>query len=359
MADDNRLILTKQLRRITKDPRLITSSPEIETLADARAILAGARCWVITDGKIGDLTQCIGLAERLELTIEFREVHPRRFFSTFMPWGPIDPRDVPSAAGSPLAPPFPDIAIASGRRAVPYLRHLRSASGGRVFTVFLKDPRAGARIADFLWVPEHDRLRGANVLNTLTGPHRFSLEILAEARNLPAPWAEDGRKLLGVVLGGNSKDYWFSTEDETQLLAQLRQITGAGIRLVVTPSRRTPQGLADAVRRLAEETGGYCWDGKGENPYLALLARTDAILVTSDSTNMVAEAVATGRPVFTFRPSGNSQKIEQHLRGIEALGAIRPFQGQLEDFTYEPIDATATIAIRLARAYALKRLEKV
>jgi mitochondrial fission protein ELM1 len=35
------------------------------------------------------------------------------------------------------------------------------------------DPRTGTNSADLIWVPEHDRRRGPNVLSTLTAPHRY------------------------------------------------------------------------------------------------------------------------------------------------------------------------------------------
>src|SRR5690349_13533147 len=95
--------------------------------------------WVLTDGKAGDEQQALGVAEALGLTPEIRRVRPRAPFTWLMPWGPIDPRERPAARGSPLAPPFPDLLIASGRRAVPYLRFVKRASGGRTYTVFLKD----------------------------------------------------------------------------------------------------------------------------------------------------------------------------------------------------------------------------
>lgn len=338
---------------------MTVSSPEIETLAEAQALMKGARCWLITDGKMGDLAQCIGVADRLGLVGESRVVRPRALFAALMPWGPIDPREAPGRPESPLAPPFPDLAIGSGRRAAAYLRHLKSASGGRVFTVFLKDPRSGAGTADVLWVPQHDRLRGPNVLTTLTGPHRFSPEKLAAMREGVPLWSSDGRHRVGVVLGGHSKDFRFTPDDEAQLLAGLRTIAQAGASLAVTPSRRTPAALSDAVRALAQETAGFFWDVTGDNPYLAILAQSDTLLVTADSTNMVGEAVATGRPVLVFRPTGGSPRIDQHLRELERLGAIRPFQGRLEDFTYEPIDATPAIAIHLARGYAQHLHKKV
>uniref|UniRef100_UPI003133B082 ELM1/GtrOC1 family putative glycosyltransferase n=1 Tax=Methylobacterium sp. CB376 TaxID=3138063 RepID=UPI003133B082 len=97
------------------------------------------------------------------------------------PRGPADPRDLA------LAPPWPDLAIAAGRRAVPVLRALRRRAGAATFTVFLRDPRTGPGAADLIWVPEHDRLRGRNVLVTLAGPHPVSAARLAAARAAPDP----------------------------------------------------------------------------------------------------------------------------------------------------------------------------
>ena len=97
--------------------------------------------WVLTDGKAGDELQCLGVAERLGGVPDIRRVKPRRPWTWLMPRGPIDPREAPDRQASPLRPPFPDIAIASGRRAVAYLRALKQASNGATYTVFLKDHR--------------------------------------------------------------------------------------------------------------------------------------------------------------------------------------------------------------------------
>src|SRR5665647_1343612 len=132
---------------------------------------AGTRAWVLGSGKIGHEVNCLGVAHELGLDPELRAVRPRLLFQAMAPFGPIDPRDAPRRAGASLRGPFPDIVFASGRTTVPYLRHLKKASQGKTFTVFLQDPRSGPRTADVIWVPEHDRLRGANVVVTLTSPH--------------------------------------------------------------------------------------------------------------------------------------------------------------------------------------------
>jgi mitochondrial fission protein ELM1 len=313
--------------------------------------------WILTDGKAGDLVQCQGVAEAMGLVAEERVVRPRAPWVWAMPWGPIDPAEAPGRPGSPLAPPFPDIAIASGRRTVASLRALKRASGGRTFTVFLKDPRTGTGAADFIWVPEHDRLSGANVLATLTSPHRVSPARLEEARRraagllpaLPSP-------RVGVLVGGDSLHYRFAPADVARLVEGLRALAGEGASLMATASRRSSPALAAAVRDGVRESGGCFWDGRGENPYLSLLATADAILVTADSVNMLGEACATGRPVLLFEPSerrpGSAGKVKRFIQGLIDHGAVRLFQGHLESYAYVGIDSTPVIAAAITAAFA-------
>ncbi len=272
-----------------------------------------------------------------------------------MPWGPIDPAEAPDRPGSPIAPPWPDIAVASGRRTVAYLRRIRQESGGRTLTVYLKDPGTGPGAADLIWAPEHDRIRGSNVLTTLTSPHRLSPERLAEAGRTRPAWLAVGRPNIGVILGGDSKHHRFTTGDIARLSDALKALARGGANLVVTPSRRTPAALADAVRTLCAETSGFFWDGAGENPYLPILALADHFVVTADSVNMLGEAAATGKPIHLFTPSGGHTKISSFVSGLERHGAVRPLTDRLETWSYEPLDATPAIAVAVAKAFAQRR----
>jgi uncharacterized protein len=333
----------------------VTFSASDQQLDDARQIVFGAGCWVLSDGKAGDEAQCLGVAERLGLAPEIRRVKPRAPYVWVMPWGPIDPAESPDKPGSPIAPPWPDIVIASGRRTVAYLRTIGKKSGGRVMTVYLKDPSTGADTAEAIWVPQHDKLRGGNVLATLTSPHRISPERLEKARLHTPSWLVPGRTTVGVILGGDSKHHRFTQENIRQLTDALTALTASGAHLVVTPSRRTPAPLAAAIRALCTATGGFFWDGSGENPYLSILAHADHLVATADSVNMLGEAAATGKPIHLFTPSGGHTKISSFVSGLEQYGAVRPLSGALETWSYEPLDATPIIAIAVAKAYAALR----
>jgi uncharacterized protein len=333
----------------------VTFSASDQQLDDARRIVSGATCWVLSDGKAGDEAQCLGVAERLGLEPEIRRVKPRAPYVWIMPWGPVDPSESPDKAGSPIAPPWPDIVIASGRRTVAYLRTVRQAARGSVLTVYLKDPSTGADTAEAIWVPQHDKLRGENVLATLTSPHRISPERLEEARHQTPSWLVPDRTNVGVILGGDSKHHRFTQENIRQLTDALTALTASGAHLVVTPSRRTPPSLAEAIRKLCATTGGFFWNGSGENPYLAILAHADHLVVTADSVNMLGEAASTGKPIHLFTPSGGHTKISSFVSGLEQHGAVRPLSGALETWSYDAIDATPVIAIAVAKAYAAMR----
>ncbi len=333
----------------------MTFSVSDTQLDEARRQVAGAGCWVLSDGKAGDEAQCLGVAERLGLRPEIRRVAPRPPFAWLMPWGPIDPAEAPDRPGSPLAPPWPSIAIASGRRTVAYLRRIKQEAGRAVTTVFLKDPRTGTGAADVIWVPEHDRLRGANVLATLTSPHLIAPERLAEARLRRPPWLAEGRPNVGVILGGDSRHHRFTPADIEALASALDRFAAEGANLIVTASRRTPSALAEAAKALCRRTGGYFWDGAGENPYLAILAHADHLVVTADSVNMLGEAAATGRPIHLFTPSGGHTKISSFVSGLTRHGAVRPLGSRLETWAYQPLDATPAIAVAVAKAFAARR----
>ncbi|MGL4729687.1 MAG: mitochondrial fission ELM1 family protein [Bosea sp. (in: a-proteobacteria)] len=321
------------------------------------ALPADLRLWIITDGKAGDELQCLGVAEAVAkmsagATISTRRVAPRKFFAWLAPRGPIDPKDAPSKPGSPLEPPFPDIVIASGRRAIPYVAALRRAAGKGLFGVILKDPRTSPKSADLIWAPAHDRIKGDNVLKTITSPHRVSPARLAAARQNPPPWlAGLPTPRAAVLVGGDSRHHRFTEQDIATFTAHLDALACSGVSLMGSRSRRTPEPLAKAIAEVFARHGGWWWDGSGENPYTDLLAHADAIVVTADSVNMIGEATATGMPVLVFEPKGGHRKIGKFLDSLAEIKAVHHFVGRLEGAPYPPLDSTAEIARAVAAGY--------
>ena len=319
-------------------------------------------CWIITDGKIGDEVQCFGLAKALGLAPERRLINPRKGWAMLMPWGPPDPREAAYSDGSPIAPPFPDVVIAAGRRTVPYLRQVRRESGGRTFAVFMKDPYTGAGAADVLCLPVHDRLRGDNVVTALTSPHSLTPEVFADARDNPDPRIVHlPQPRLAMVLGGVSGHYSFTAADAAKLAEIAVRHAREGHGLMVTPSRRTPAALLETVRAALDAAGllpgsAFVWDRTGDNPYVQILAHAEAIVVTGDSVNMVGEACATGKPVHVYIPSGKGHpKMTAFIDRLGQAGALKRYAGNIERFAYERVDSTPFFAREVAARYAVFR----
>lgn len=308
--------------------------------------------WIISDGKIGDDVQCRAVAAGLSPAFEQRIVSPRAPWVWVAPWGPIDPRDAPSNPSSPIAPPFPDVIVASGRRAIPYARTVKRASGGRTLLVFLKNPRAAFTDADVIWAPAHDRLEGANIFATLTSPHELGPR-LDEARQARASEiASLAEPMLGVVLGGTGGGAQYDRSVAADLAEKIKSAAASFASVAVTPSRRTPDYLLSAVRDALAGCDAFVWDGDGDNPYVDILAKAGALVVTADSHNMMSEALATGTGVYAYHPPKLAPKLAWFLNELENKGAVRPFEGEAEIFSIAPINATDEIVSEIRRRLA-------
>ncbi|MEO1240992.1 MAG: mitochondrial fission ELM1 family protein [Pseudomonadota bacterium] len=320
---------------------------------EVQAIGVDPTVWIISDGKIGDIVQCRAVAGGLSSRFEERRVAPRAPWVWAAPWGPIDPRDAVGNPQSPIAPPFPDVAVVSGRRAIPYARDVKRASGGKALLVFLKNPRTAFSEADVIWAPAHDRLDGENIFSTLTSPHGLG-PLLDVARRDPAPEiAALSKPMLGVVLGGVGGGARYDQKVAADLAAKIKTAASSFASVAVTPSRRTPGFLLSAVRDALSDSKAFVWSGVGENPYKDILANASALIVTADSHNMMSEALATGAGVYAYRPPQLASKLAWFLSELEKKGAVRPFEGGADIFANAPINATDEIVEEIRQRLAL------
>lgn len=313
---------------------------------------AHTRIRILASAKAGHVVPCMGLAHALGIEPEIVPVRPRGLYAALAPWGPADPRD------ASWREPFPDIAIASARETVPALRALKRKAQDRVFTIYLGDPRVSRSVFDLIWMPEHDGVRGPNIVKTLTAPHPHDLAALASARADPDPRiAALCAPRVAALIGGPSGRYAFSGGDVEAIDAALEAILAQGASLAVTASRRTPPAIKERLQALAARPAAkgrvFVWDGAGDNPYRTMLALADAFLVTADSVNMIGEAAATGKPVHVLSPTGDAGKFARFHALMQERGATRPWAGAIQQWTYEPIDATADIAAEIVRRYTL------
>ncbi|MFS8063261.1 MAG: mitochondrial fission ELM1 family protein [Luteimonas sp.] len=310
----------------------------------ASALPVADALWALSDGHAGNVRQAAALAsavagdahvEQVEVqpSLAARALAPHRYPLLARPFG----RDFATGAA-------PRIAIGCGRQAALATRLLRER-GSRAVQIL--DPRIDPAHWDLVITPEHDRLRGANVIHTLGSLHPVDDAWLAAARAQFVAFADLPQPRTAVLLGGTSRHVRFERMAFEVLAAKLEAVlTRDGGSVLVTTSRRTPRELREALRHRYVETPGLTWLGEedGPNPYAGLLAWSDRIVCSPDSVNMVSEACATRVPVFVFDPRRAGGRVRMFLDMLLQRGRIRAMDATLDPFEVEPLRETARVA---------------
>jgi mitochondrial fission protein ELM1 len=311
----------------------------------ARSADPTAPVWTLSDGHAGNARQAQALAAALGLEpISDLVLAPRA------PWRWLAPR-MPAGSAAAFGPDFaarlqrpPRLAIGCGRQAALATRLLRMR-GARAVQIL--DPRIDPAHWDLVVVPEHDRVRGANVLTLLGSLHPVDDIWLARARHEFAAFAHLPQPRTALLLGGSSRHVRFGRMAFEVLAAKLEAaLARDGGSVLVTTSRRTSRELREALRGRYAETPGLTWLGPedGPNPYPGILAWADRIVCSPDSVNMISEACATTAPVHVFDPGRAGGRVRTFLERLLAMGRIRGLDHQLAPFDVEPLRETVRIA---------------
>ena len=303
--------------------------------------LEALRCLVLSDGRRGIENQALGLAERCAglrpLAIQTHHITHGKAVAA-----------LPPKAQSRLVKfdlPECDIAIGCGRQAIAALIHLKRRRPD-LMTVYVQDPRLDPSAFDLVIAPEHDAVRGANVEIIIGSPNRVTqTKIIGETLNFAQGLKKLPMPRAALLIGGTSKTHKLDKASHEAHIAAAQGLASAGQSLLITTSRRTPDFAKLAWKRFASDKD-YVWlhDGEGPNPYFAFLGGADIILVTEDSTNMLVEACATGKPVYRLPMSGQAGKFQILYDALETrCGAVR-YDGQPGGDDYPPLDETTRMA---------------
>ncbi|MGH6986836.1 MAG: mitochondrial fission ELM1 family protein [Caulobacteraceae bacterium] len=307
----------------------------------------------MTTGEAGMRAQALGLAGRLGGAVIEKRV------GLAPPWRWLPPNHVPNSlrhlnpALDALSPPWPDLLVSCGRRAAPLAAAVRRKSGGLSLAVHIQDPRMSPSAFDLVVALGHDDLEeGPGVIKTLTAMHAITPAALSRARR---DWAERlaglPRPLTGVAIGGPTRRSPFGPRQVERLTAGLKTRRATGEGLAITPSRRTPPAAAKMlVKAFGDDDGVFLWRGGGDNPYLAILALCDRLVVTGDSVSMVSEAIAAGPPVEVFETGEG--RHQAFLSALLERGLVHRFGQSVEDPTAgrsQACDSTAEAAAAVLR----------
>jgi hypothetical protein len=305
--------------------------------------------WILSEALAGLQSQAFGLAEAAGLVAELRELRPRapwKFLSASL-W----PRPL-AAVRDAVRAPLPNLVIGCGGTGAVVSAALRRRVQA---LVQVQHPRMDPEKFDLIVVNRHDKLTGRNVVVTRTALHRVTPRRLAAAaeawRDRFAPYR---RPLVAVLVGGSNGRFRLDAAVGGRLAADLAGMARRDqVGIVVTPSRRTDPAVVRVLTEALAPVGGWVWDGTGENPYFAMLALADAIVVTMDSVSMISEAVATAAPVLVVDLPGRSRRIGAFNQDLLADGRVRRFAGRFEHWNAEPLNDTALAGAELRRRLGL------
>lgn len=304
----------------------------------------------VSDGRRGIENQAVGLAEAvarqadMACEVNVHTVTHRPSFAALPPSLQLMARrqfDLPDA----------DLVIGCGRQAIAPLLALRR-SNRTAFTVYIQAPRTDLSRFDLVVAPAHDGLTGANIETMIGSPNRVTRDAiiggtLAHAARLgvrPMPRAM-------IAIGGPSHAHDMRAPTVQAHIEAGRALLDRDYSLLITTSRRTPDRALSAWQDFADGRDNI-WlhtpDSDGDNPYFAFLGGADIVLVTEDSTNMLTEACATGKPVYRLAMDGNPGKFAQLYEALQARCHVKRWDNDLSDpQPYSALDETHRMAARI------------
>ncbi len=306
-----------------------------------------AHIWAVSDGRAGNARQAEALAATLagERPTHAWQLAPRA------PWRWLAPRSAPgadAAFGARFADALqqpPSLAVGCGRQAALATRLVGRRGAA---TVQILDPRLDPRHWDVVVVPEHDALRGDNVVVMRGSLHPVDDAWLAAARAAHPAFAGLPGPRTGVLLGGDSRHGRFDVGAFDALADRLDAlVAGETGALLVVGSRRTPPPVRDALRARYAGRAGVAWaePGDGPNPYAGVLAWADRLVCSADSVNMLSEACATRVPVLVFDPDRVDGRPRRFVDALLASGRVHRLDaGGVPVGAITPLRETARVA---------------
>jgi len=336
-----------------RDRRPARVSADERPVREAPVPQAPVVVWRFVDGKRGHEGQSEGLvralAERLALTAHELAPHefaPHEFARTPLGRSASGLLEL-AQARFPPAEGLPDPALLIGAGHATHLPMLaaRRARGGRA--VALMKPSLPLGWFDLCVVPEHDRVRGPNVLVT-----RGAL-----TRMRPSTRHDPGRGL--VLVGGPSAHHGWS---DRHLIEQVEAVIDAepAVEWTLAASRRTPAPTFAELARLAGPHVRAVPFHAVDTDWLPdELARAGRVWVTEDSVSMVFESLTAGAATGLLEvPARRVGRVARGLRALADEGLVTPFAAWREGRPLTPPATPFDEAARVARAIVERWVER-
>jgi hypothetical protein len=289
----------------------------------------------------GMISQVEGLAKALDLDFIHEKIELNNF------WEMIPPKITPIQKfvfKNNIENNF-DIVISCGRKSVIPSIYLKQKFKNKIVNIHIQDPKVSLDNFDFIVAPEHDGLKGKNVLTTKGAIHYLRNSELSENENYLKSQINK-EKLVTLIVGGPNKYYDYNDKTIDEIFLKIKDnFINKGYQLIFIPSMRTPQNVIN-------KAGNYFGQNQiiitnvDKKAYLSSLKLADHIVVTCDSTSMISEAAMTGKPIYVAQMSAikNNKRFRKFFELFKSLNIIKDLENSVEEWNYEKLNETDKIS---------------
>jgi mitochondrial fission protein ELM1 len=234
---------------------------------------------LLTQGMHGMVSQVEGLARALGLTYKHQSIRLKPF------WNLLPPKLTPISENLVKEKFVCDskVIISCGRKSVIPSIALKKRLGKEIFTIHIQDPKVAFKHFDLVISPEHDDIKGNNVLTTKGAIHYLTKKEIKDNFNY-LNVNKEKKKLVAFVIGGPNKYYNYNDQAIQQLFTKIKTLfTPDKYKIIIVPSYRTPEKII----KNAYDTFNFnhlVIKTVDKKAYLSALALADISVVTCDST---------------------------------------------------------------------------
>ena len=306
--------------------------------------MAKLKALLLTEGYHGMISQVEGLAKALQAEFQHKIVRLNWLWNYIPPkLTPISEIILKDKHYISENKSF-DLVISCGRKSViPSV--IIKKKNTNIFTIHIQDPKVNYKNFDVIIAPEHDDLKGENVISSKGSIHYITQPEIEKAKNYLVNKFQN-ENIVSLILGGPTKYYSFSNEELTQVFKKIKSnFISQGHKVLVIPSMRTPKRIIDlAMKEFVKE--GFVVNTVDKQAYLSALALATNIVVTCDSTSMISEASASGKPIFVahMKPKKNNYRFKKFFQLFKEMGITKELEEKIDNWTYNRLNEADRIA---------------
>ncbi len=297
---------------------------------------------LLTEGMHGMISQVEGLAKAMGIDFTHHKVELNSF------WKLIPPNLTPISnfVFKQINATDFDIIISCGRKSVIPSIYLKKNSKKKILNIHIQDPKVSLNNFDFVIAPEHDSLKGNNVVSSKGAIHYLTIEEVKKNHRYLEEKLDKKKEYLLLVLGGPNKYYDYDDKNLINIFDKINKILiNNNLQTIVIPSMRTPKRTINLANKLLGKEN-LIITNIDKKAYLSGLSLAKYIVVTCDSTSMISEAAITGKPIYIAEipPKKNDRRFKMFRELFSKLNIIKSLNEKLETWNYKSLNETNRIA---------------